>query len=120
MGGPTETWTVRVYASSERDQGGGTEGETGVAVRDRTQRPRRYKVLMHNDDYTTQQFVVEVLVDVFQHGIAKAKELMLLIHVTGRAVVGTYAREVAETKIRLVTERARAGGFPLKCTMESE
>ena len=93
-----------------------------LATQDRTtvKKPRNHKVLLHNDDFTTQQFVVEVLVRIFRKTDTEAIQIMLTVHHTGLGVAGVYPAEVAEAKVAQTTEYARAGGFPLKCTMEPE
>jgi ATP-dependent Clp protease adaptor protein ClpS len=80
--------------------------------------PPMYKVLLHNDDYTTMEFVVEVLQSVFHKAPADAIQIMLHIHRSGLGVAGVYTHEVAETKVAIVEEKAREHEFPLKCTME--
>lgn len=96
--------------------------ETGSTVEERkkTQRPRRYKVLIHNDDYTTMDFVVDVLMRHFRKSEAEATQVMLQVHFKGVGVAGVYAREVAETKVREVTDEARAQGMPLLLSTEAE
>lgn len=82
--------------------------------------PRRYKVLLLNDDYTTMEFVVQILVDVFHHEHDEAVEIMLNVHHRGVGVAGVYSREVAETKVARAIDLARQSEFPLRCTMEPE
>ncbi len=82
------------------------------------QEPPMYKVLLHNDDYTTMDFVVELLVTVFYKTFEEATRIMLDIHRSGIGVCGTYTHEVAETKVETVHELASQRGFPLKCSME--
>ena len=82
--------------------------------------PPLYKVLLHNDDYTTMEFVVEILMHVFNKSIAEATRIMLNVHRHGIGVCGTYPYELAETKVDTVHLLAREKGFPLKCTMEKE
>jgi ATP-dependent Clp protease adaptor protein ClpS len=82
--------------------------------------PRKYKVLLHNDDYTTMDFVVEILVRVFHKTEAQATAIMLSVHNQGYGVCGTFTAEVAETKVDLVHRLAKSAGFPLKCSMEGE
>lgn len=93
-------------------------GEPGVYVEDEVREPRKYKVLLHNDDYTTMEFVVEILTTVFRKTMDEATQIMLKIHNDGVGVCGVYTVEVAETKVALVRQRAAHEGFPLKCTME--
>ena len=80
--------------------------------------PRRYKVLLHNDDYTTMEFVVYVLKKVFHKTDAEAHYIMMSVHKNGIGVCGVYPKEVAETKVAMVRHLARKEGYPLKCTME--
>ena len=82
--------------------------------------PPMYKVMLLNDDYTTMEFVVEVLVHVFQKSSAEATRIMLNVHHSGVGVCGVYTLEVAETKVETVEVLARDNGFPLKCIMERE
>jgi ATP-dependent Clp protease adaptor protein ClpS len=82
--------------------------------------PPMYKVLLLNDDYTTMDFVVEVLVYVFQKPPEEATLIMLNVHRKGVGVCGLYPFEIAETKVNLVENLARENGFPLKCIMERE
>jgi ATP-dependent Clp protease adaptor protein ClpS len=98
------------------------EDGTGVAVETRTKprlkKPRMYKVLLHNDDYTTMEFVVYVLQGIFHHSEAEAMQIMLHVHKNGVGVAGVYTREVAETRIGQVEALARANEYPLRCSMD--
>ena len=82
--------------------------------------PPMYKVLLHNDDYTTMEFVVEILIKVFGKSLEKASVIMLNVHRQGKGICGSYTREIAETKVNTVHNLAREQGFPLKSTMEKE
>ena len=82
--------------------------------------PRNYRVLLRNDDYTTMEFVVWVLQEVFHVTPAKATHLMLTIHRKGVGVAGVYSRDIAETKAAKVQELAAEHGMPLLCTTEPE
>lgn len=82
--------------------------------------PKRYKVLLHNDDFTTMEFVVDLLVRFFRKSHTEATHIMLMVHTKGSGVAGVYPREVAETKVAQATEYARENGHPLLCTMEAE
>lgn len=82
--------------------------------------PPLYKVLLLNDDYTTMEFVVEVLMYVFHKSVEEATQIMLNVHQKGAGVCGFYPLEIAETKVDTVDALAREKGFPLKCTLERE
>jgi ATP-dependent Clp protease adaptor protein ClpS len=98
------------------------QGDVKVVERTQTQeklaRPRRYKVLLHNDDYTTMEFVVWVLQSVFNHDETTATQIMLHVHRTGSGVAGVYSRDVAETRVAQVDALAKDHEFPLRCSME--
>lgn len=82
--------------------------------------PSMYRVLLHNDDYTTMEFVVEILIDVFNKEFEEAKIIMLNVHNNGIGICGVYTYEIAETKVSTVHAYAMEKGFPLKCTIEQE
>jgi len=83
-----------------------------------TREPRRFKVLLHNDDYTSMEFVVHVLRGVFQKPEHEAMRIMLAVHKQGLGECGVYTAEVAETKVDTVHAMAKAAGFPLRASME--
>ena len=89
-------------------------------TRQKTTKPSMYKVFLLNDDYTTMEFVVEVLERVFGRSKIDATSIMLHVHRNGKGLAGVYTREIAETKIAQVHALARENGFPLKCDMEKE
>ena len=89
-------------------------------IKEKVTEPPMYKVLLHNDDYTTKAFVVEILTAVFNKSIEEATNLMWHVHRNGVGVCGIYTYELAETKINIVKKIARENGFPLKITMEKE
>jgi ATP-dependent Clp protease adaptor protein ClpS len=80
--------------------------------------PSRYRVLLHNDDYTTMDFVVQVLEIVFSKPPAEAMKIMLNVHRSGIGMCGIYTAEIAETKVAMVHHLAHEHKFPLKCSME--
>jgi ATP-dependent Clp protease adaptor protein ClpS len=82
--------------------------------------PRRYKVIFHNDDYTTQEFVIYVLERHFHKSETEARHIMLTVHHKGLAVAGVYTKDVAETKAQQVMDEARENGMPLLLTTEPE
>ena len=100
--------------------GPGREGGTETLERVRTAKPPMFKVLMHNDDYTTQEFVVHVLTEFFRKDPTEAMHLMLKVHTTGKAIAGVYTRDEAETKVALVTDYAQESGHPLMLTSEPD
>ena len=97
-----------------------TGGEVLERTRQETKKPEMFKVLLLNDDYTTMDFVVEVLESIFHKQPAEAYRIMMMVHTQGKGLCGTYPHEVAETKVATVIERARAHGFPLLAAMEPE
>ena len=97
-----------------------SEELTTSEIEDDVTEPPLYKVLLHNDDYTTMEFVVEVLMHVFNKPDAEATRIMLNVHKKGVGLCGYYPYEVAETKVETVHLLARERGFPLKCTMEQD
>ena len=84
----------------------------------RIKEPKRYLVVMHNDDFTTMEFVVEVLVDLFHKDEATAETIMLTVHLSGQAAVGEYPYDIAVTKVSAAMERAKAQGFPFRMSVE--
>ncbi|MEJ2345333.1 MAG: ATP-dependent Clp protease adapter ClpS [Gammaproteobacteria bacterium] len=84
----------------------------------KVKRPPLFKVVLHNDDYTPMEFVVEVLEQFFAMGRGKATQIMLHVHTRGKGVCGTFTREIAETKVAQVNEYSRRHQHPLLCSME--
>lgn len=99
-----------------------TDKEAGGAVaektRPKTEKPRQYAVVLHNDDYTTMQFVVDVLEGIFHKSPAEAHRIMMHVHTRGHGVCGHYTHDVAETKVVQVHDQARREGFPLRASVE--
>jgi len=102
----------------EPDQG--DEHDEGVLTerRQKVKKPPLYKVVLHNDDYTTMEFVVFVLKSIFHKAEQEAVKIMLEVHEQGIGIAGTYTYEIAEAKVNKVTQMALANEFPLLCTME--
>jgi ATP-dependent Clp protease adaptor protein ClpS len=92
--------------------------DTDILIEDEVREPRMFRVLLHNDDYTTMEFVVSILVEVFRRTPDEATRIMLAVHEKGVGECGVYTAEVAETKVALVHARARREGYPLRCTLE--
>ena len=97
-----------------------TEQEVHSSVWDKTSEPPMFRVLLHNDDYTTMEFVVEILMYVFNKTPDAATKIMMNVHQKGVGVCGIYTHEIAETKVNTVHNLARESGFPLRCSMEQE
>jgi len=87
-------------------------------IEDEFGEPPRFKVLLHNDDFTTMDFVVKILEEVFHKNPSEAVNIMLHVHQRGLGECGTYPAEIAETKVDIIHARARTAGFPLLATME--
>jgi ATP-dependent Clp protease adaptor protein ClpS len=94
------------------------EGTVLEAVKPRIKPPRRYQVLLLNDDFTPMDFVVEVLSRFFGLDLTTAETVMMQIHQQGKAICGVYSKEIAEMKVNQVNTFARENGHPLKCQME--
>ena len=93
-------------------------GQVKERVKTQKQEPTLYKVVLLNDDYTTMEFVVQVLESVFQKSPAEAYQIMMHVHVNGRGIAGVYPWELAETKAETVIGLARDAGYPLKAVTE--
>jgi len=95
---------------------------SGAAVKERekVEQPRKYKVVLLNDDYTTMDFVMLVLESVFKKSGSEAYRIMMHVHENGRGIAGVYVKSVAELKAETVHELARAHEYPLRCTIEPE
>ena len=96
------------------------EFEGDVASETDVTEPPLYRVLLLNDDYTTMEFMVEILRKVFHKSIEEATRIMLNVHQAGVGLCGVFTYEIAETKVETVHALAREHGYPLKCTMEKE
>jgi ATP-dependent Clp protease adaptor protein ClpS len=109
-------WEITMPRFSKFDESFDTDANT--ISEERTKRPRMYKVLLHNDHYTTMDFVVEVLTRIFHKPTEEANKVMLDVHKKGKGICGVYTFDVAATKAAQVHDLARARQFPLKCSYE--
>ena len=102
--------------------GGGTalEERTKAKERERTEKPRKFRVLLLNDNYTTMEFVVAVLEQVFLRKRRDSVRIMMNVHKNGRGVAGVYVKQVAEAKVDEVHRLAQEHGYPLKCDIEPD
>jgi len=94
------------------------QGETREKTRINVREPKHYKIVMHNDDFTTMEFVVEILMDIFHKNQMEAEQLMMTVHEKGKAAVGVYPYDIAVTKVQAAAARAREEGFPFRLTIE--
>ena len=94
--------------------------KTDIFAETKIQEPKRYKVIFFNDDFTTKEFVVEVLMSIFHKSEAEAVDLMELVHTAGKAVVGVYTYDIALTRVEMTISLARKNGFPLRCEMSED
>jgi ATP-dependent Clp protease adaptor protein ClpS len=102
------------------DDDGDVALDEEVERREQIHRPRRYKVVFHNDDYTTREFVIDALMRYFDKDESEATFIMLSVHHKGSGVAGVYTKDIAESKVAQVIKHARAHGFPLRLTAEPE
>ncbi len=105
---------------SQHERGGQLGVVEAQKSKPKLQKPPLYKVLLHNDDYTTREFVVAILKEVFHRSETDAVQIMLHVHKNGIGVAGVYTYEVAETKVNKVLRLAREYEYPLRCSMEPE
>lgn len=105
---------------NEHDSDSAVVTETKTKTRQKLARPPLYRVLLHNDNYTTRDFVVAVLREIFHRSEAEAVQIMLHVHNRGIGVAGVYTFDVAQTKIRQTEKLARDSEFPLRLSMEPE
>jgi ATP-dependent Clp protease adaptor protein ClpS len=98
----------------------GSDFEEGIKTQSKpkVETPKMFRVILLNDHYTTMEFVVEVLIRIFQKPVAEATRIMLDVHRKGQGTVGVYTRDIAETKVSQVHAMARENEYPLRCTFE--
>ena len=94
------------------------QGQTKEHTKIKIMEPKHYKVIMHNDDFTSMEFVVDILIQIFHKDQLEAERLMLLVHKSGRAAVGAYPYDLAVTKVQTASARAKEEGFPFRMTVE--
>lgn len=102
----------------ERNRAASEQNDLAVLPRHEVRQPRRFAVILYNDDYTTMEFVVLVLTRFFAKSETEANRIMLEVHHHGRGVAGVFSRDVAESKVEQVDEFARSEGHPLRCSAE--
>lgn len=93
---------------------------SNVDVKEKTERPSKYKVILFNDDTTTMEFVIQVLLQIFKHDMTSAEKVMLDIHNNGNGIAGVYYYEIAEQKLNDTLVMARNKGFPLRGSLDKE
>ncbi len=96
------------------------DDSTETIIKNKIELPKKYKVLLHNDDYTTMEFVIFILKQVFHKTTIDAEDIMLAVHNQGVGVCGIYTFDIAETKLNKVTQLAKENSQPLKCSIEPE
>lgn len=96
----------------------GAKGDVKVKKKTKLKKPDMYMVIMMNDDYTTMEFVIEVLIKIFRKDPPNAQRIMMEIHLKGAGEVGTYTYDIAQSKIQQVHQYAREREYPLRCRME--
>lgn len=94
------------------------QGQTREKTRSNIREPKHFRVVMHNDDFTPMDFVVEILIDIFHKGALEAERLMMAVHESGKAAVGAYSYDIAVTKVQEAQSRAREQGYPFRLTVE--
>jgi len=92
--------------------------ETGAKTDQEIREPKMYRVILHNDDYTTMDFVIDVLISIFHKPAVEAMQIMLDVHKKGKGICGVYTYDIAATKVAQVRELAMGREFPLKCSLE--
>lgn len=112
----------RIRLANDKESGGDDGAGTGLIVeksKPKLKKPPLYKVLLHNDDYTPMEFVVQLLMKFFQMSRPKAEEIMIHVHTRGIGICGVFPREIAETKVRLVMDYAMENQHPLQCSLDA-
>ena len=105
---------------TEKKRKEGTGHGVDLQDRQKVEPPKKYKVVLHNDDFTPMEFVVAILMGIFQKNQQEATQIMLNVHQNGIGVAGVYTREIGVTKISQVPRLAQKSQFPLKCSLEKD
>ena len=116
--GPEPCTAILTTVSGDPRKEWEDEEEVATDERIHTEKPRQYKVILHNDNYTTMEFVVLILMRFFHKSEPEATHIMLTVHHKGHGIAGIYSKDVAETKVHQVTSFAQDHGMPLKLTAE--
>jgi ATP-dependent Clp protease adaptor protein ClpS len=98
--------------------GTGSHPESDTGIDQEIREPKMYRVILHNDDYTTMDFVIEILIAIFHKPAAEATRIMLDVHKKGKGICGVYTYDVAATRVARVHQLAQKREFPLKCSLE--
>ena len=106
--------------STEKKRKEGTGHGVDLQDRQKVEPPKKFKVILHNDDYTPMEFVVLVLMNVFNFGVHRAHEVMLQVHEQGKGIAGVFPKEIAWMKTKKCNKYAKEHGHPLLVTMEAE
>lgn len=114
-----KTHNIRIKLSGSQDENeGGAERGVATKVRPKTKKPSMWRVLLMNDDYTPMEFVVTILMGIFNKTPEEATQIMLNVHQSGIGTCGVYTFEIAETKVAQVMDAAKRAQHPLQCTLE--
>jgi ATP-dependent Clp protease adaptor protein ClpS len=106
--------------STEKERKEGTGHGVDLQDRQKVEPPKKYKVILHNDDFTPMDFVIVILMDAFNFGFEKASSIMMQVHEQGKGIAGAYSKEIANMKVKRCNQIARSEGHPLMVTMEAE
>ena len=106
--------------STEKKRKEGTGHGVDLQDRQKVEPPKKFKVVLYNDDYTPMEFVVLILMDVFNYGVHRAHEIMLQVHEQGKGIAGVFSKEIAWMKTKKCNQIAQQEGHPLKVSMEQE
>jgi ATP-dependent Clp protease adaptor protein ClpS len=106
--------------STKKQRKEGIGHDVDLEDRQKLEPPKKYKVVLYNDDYTSMEFVVIILMDIFNYGVHRAHEVMLQVHEQGKGIAGVYSKEIAIMKVKRCNQISRKEGHPLMVSMEQE